>query len=71
VRLAEVTPGSLAERMGLRKGDIVTAAAGKPVKQVRELIAAVRAQPDGTWLPLQVRRAAEVHELVVKFPPAQ
>jgi S1-C subfamily serine protease len=71
VRLAEVTPGSLAERTGLRPGDIVTAAAGKPVKRVRELIAAVRAQPDGTWLPLQVRRAAEVHELIVKFPSAQ
>ncbi len=71
VRLAEVTSGSLAERTGLRKGDVVAAAAGKPVKRVRELIAAVRAQPDGTWLPLQVRRAGEVHELVVRFPPAQ
>jgi uncharacterized iron-regulated protein len=71
VRLAEVTPGSLAERSGLRKGDLVAAAAGRPVKRVAELIGAVRAQPDGTWLPLQVRRGAEVHDLVVKFPPAQ
>jgi uncharacterized iron-regulated protein len=71
VRLAEVVPGGLAERSGLRKGDIVASAAGKPVRRVQELIAAVRAQPDGTWLPLQVRRAAEAHELVVKFPPAQ
>jgi len=71
VRLAEVTPGSLAERSGLRKGDVVTAAAGKPVRRMGELIAVVRAQPDGTWLPLQVRRAAEIQELVVKFPPAQ
>ena len=71
VRLAEVTSGSLAERTGLRKGDVVAAAAGKPVKRVRELIAAVRAQPDGTWLPLQIRRAGEVRGLVVRFPPAQ
>jgi uncharacterized iron-regulated protein len=71
VRLAEVTPGSLAERTGLRKGDVVATAAGKPVKRVRELIAVIRAQPGGTWLPLQVRRAAEVHDLVVKFPPSQ
>jgi len=69
VRLAEVLPGSLAERSGLRKGDVIAAAAGKPVKRMRELIAAVRAQPGGTWLPLQVQRGSETHELVVKFPP--
>jgi uncharacterized iron-regulated protein len=70
VRLAEVTPGGLAERSGLRKGDIVAAAAGKPVKRVAELIGAVRAQPDGTWLPLQVRRGGETQEHIIKFPPA-
>jgi uncharacterized iron-regulated protein len=70
VRLADVTPGGLAERSGLRKGDIVTAAAGRPVKRVAELIAAVRAQPHGTWLPLQVRRVDDTRELIVRFPPA-
>jgi hypothetical protein len=33
------------------------------------LIAAVRAQPAGTWLPMQIRRGAETLEFVVKFPP--
>lgn len=70
VRLAAVTAGSLAERSGLRKGDVVAAAAGRPVKRMRELIAAVRAQPDGTWLPLQVRRGDDTQEVVVRFPPA-
>jgi uncharacterized iron-regulated protein len=70
VRLAEVTPGSLAERTGLRKDDVIVVAAGKPVKRVRELIAAVRAQPGGTWLPLEVKRGEATQELVVKFPPA-
>ena len=70
VRLADVTPGSLAERSGLRKGDVIAQAAGKPVKRMRELIAVVRAQPDGTWLPLQVKRGEATQELIVRFPPA-
>lgn len=70
VRLAEVTPGSLAERTGLRKGDVIAQAAGRPVKRLRELIALVRAQPGGTWLPLEVKRGEATQELVVRFPPA-
>ena len=70
VRLAAVTPDSLAERTGLRKGDVIAQAAGKPVKRLQELIALVRAQPGGTWLPLQVKRGEETLELLVKFPPA-
>jgi S1-C subfamily serine protease len=70
VRLAAVTAGSLAERTGLRKGDVIAQAAGKPVKRLQDLIALVRAQPEGTWLPLQVKRGEETHELVVRFPPA-
>lgn len=70
VRLVEVTPGSLAERTGLKKGDLIVQAAGKPANRLRELIALVRAQPEGTWLPLQVKRGEETHELLVKFPPA-
>jgi uncharacterized iron-regulated protein len=70
VRLAEVLAGSLAERSGLKKGDIVAAAAGKPLRRVADLVALVRAQPAGTWLPLEVERAGARHEVVVRFPPA-
>jgi len=70
VRLAAVVPGSLAERTGLQAGDLVVAAAGKPVKKERELIAAVRAQPAGTWLPLELERAGARQEVLVRFPPA-
>ena len=69
VRLAEVIAGSLAERTGLRKGDVIVAAAGKPVSRIGNLVQLVRALPEGTWLPLQVRRGAEIQEIVVKFPP--
>ena len=70
VVLAEVTAGSLAERSGLRTGDIVISLAGKPIARVSAVIEAIRRQPEGTWLPLQVRRGARTQELVVRFPPA-
>lgn len=71
VRLAEVMAGSLAERTGLRKGDVIVAAAGKPLTRMGDLIRTVRAAPDGTWLPLEVKRGADTQEIVVKFPPAK
>ena len=71
VRLAEVIAGSLAERTGLRKGDVIVSAAGKPVSRIGNLIQLVRALPEGAWLPMEVRRGAETQEIVVKFPPAK
>lgn len=71
VRLAEVLPGSLAEKSGLQRGDRIVSIAGAPVTKMGAVIAAVRAQPAGTWLPLQVRRNQQALEFVVKFPPRQ
>ena len=68
VRIAELTPGSLAERTGLRRGDLITEAAGVPVKRSGQLIGQVRRQPAGTWLPLQVMREGKAVEVVVRFP---
>lgn len=69
VRLTEVTAGSLAERTGLQSGDRIVSLAGIPVSKISSVIAAVRAQPAGTWLPLQIRRSTETLEFVIKFPP--
>ena len=68
VRVVEVVPGSLAENTGLQHGDHIVSLAGAPVTKVGAVISAVRAQPAGTWLPLQVRRNQRMLELVVKFP---
>lgn len=68
VRISEVTPGSLAERSGLQRDDIITEVAGMPARRPVHLIGAVRAQPGGTWLPLKVQRGGEVREVVVRFP---
>ena len=68
VRIADVTAGSLAEQTGLRRDDIVTEVAGKAAKRPLHLIAAVRTQPGGTWLPLKLQRSGESIEVVVRFP---
>jgi len=44
---------------------------GAPVTRAGNVVAAVRLQPAGTWLPLQVRRGEETLDLVIKFPPQQ
>ena len=67
VRIASVKAGSLAETSGLKTGDRIVSVAGTPASMT-SVIAAVRSQPAGTWLPLQVRRAKRALELVIKFP---
>ncbi len=69
VRLAEVSAGSLAERTGLKSGDRIVSIAGIPVVKPFSVISAVRMQPDGTWLPMQIRRGTETLDVVIKFPP--
>lgn len=68
VRIVEVTPGSLAERTGLKNGDQLVEVAGVAAQSVTPVVAQVRSQPAGTWLPLRVQRGSETLELVVKFP---
>jgi len=68
VRIAEVTAGSLAEKTGLKNGDRLLELAGLPATKVMPVIAAVRQQPAGTWLPLRVKRGDETLDIVVKFP---
>lgn len=68
VRIAEVGVGSLADQTGLKNGDRVVEVAGQPVTQARSVIASLRRQPAGTWLPVRVKRGDETLDLVVKFP---
>lgn len=69
VTIVDVTPDSLADKTGLRKGDVLRKVAGKEPKNALTVTAAVRLQPAGTWLPLTVTRGDETIEIVVKFPP--
>lgn len=64
----EVLPDSVADRAGLAGGDRVVTAAGLPVQTSDDIIAIVRRQSPGTWLPLTISRNGETLELVAKFP---
>jgi hypothetical protein len=68
VRVDEVTADSVAAAAGLKAGDIVREAAGRPVGRTGELAATIRRQPYGTWLPLKVERDGAILELIAKFP---
>jgi len=69
VTLAAVSSGSLAEQTGLRPGDRIVSIAGIPVVKSVSVVSAVRMQPDGTWLPMQILRGTETLDVVIKFPP--
>lgn len=71
VRVASVSPGSIAEAAGLRAGDVIVEVAGGPVKLTAEVRSAVQSVAPGTWLPLRARRRSDTIELVAKFPAAK
>jgi S1-C subfamily serine protease len=70
VRIGEVTVGSIAERTGLRKGDLIIEIAGVRPEQSIDVAAAVARQAPGTWLPLKIQRGSRTLEFIAKFPPA-
>jgi uncharacterized iron-regulated protein len=69
VRIADVTTGSVAEKAGLKAGDVLREIASRPVKESRDVTAAVARQAPGTWLPVTVARDGGQIDLVAKFPP--
>ncbi len=69
VRVKKVFEGSVAEAAGLAPDDLIREAAGVAVSKTSDLIAIVRRQAPGTWLPLRVRRGAETVDIIARFPP--
>lgn len=69
VRVAHVLADSVAARAGLVADDVIVEAAGVAVEDTGDLIAVVRRQAPGTWLPLSVMRGEVALELVAEFPP--
>jgi serine protease Do/serine protease DegQ len=57
--VAEVQPGSPAAQSGLRKGDVVTAFNGRPVRSAAELRARLGVTPVGESVELEVQRGKE------------
>lgn len=63
-----VQPGSVAANAGLVKGDLIVTAAGIQIHGSADVIAVVRRQPPGTWLPLTIARNGKTIDVVAKFP---
>jgi uncharacterized iron-regulated protein len=70
VGIAEVANGSIAQRAGLEKGDVILVIAGRAPKSAADVAAAVMRQAPGTWLPIEVQRGEQRLELVARFPAA-
>jgi putative serine protease PepD len=56
VKVVEVTPGGAAELAGIRAGDIITRIDGKPLTTASELTAAVRQEPAGARVKIELLR---------------
>ena len=68
VRIVSVLAGSVAQRAGLKAGDVLVEIAGLPVKDFMTVRTAVQRQAPGTWLPMKVRRGKAEVEIVAHFP---
>jgi len=68
IEVRDVLPGSVADEAGLVSGDRIMSAAGVQVRASEDVIALVRRQSPGTWLPMTVARNGETIDVVAKFP---
>lgn len=67
VLATRVSPETPAGRSGLRSGDVITAVEGKPIRNVPELRAAVRAAGDRKQLRLNVVRQKARRDLTLRW----
>ncbi len=65
----QIEKGSIAESAGLQAGDVILEMAGSVLHESSEVVAIVKRQAPGTWLPLKVLRKGITIEVIAKFPP--
>lgn len=63
VRVDEVTPGSAAEKAGVRSGDVVVEFDGERVRSARQLTRLVQETPDGRTVKMAVMRDGQKQTL--------
>lgn len=64
----QVEKNSIAEAANLQESDVIIQMAGLPIKNTDEVIAIVKRQAPGTWLPMIVMRNEQEIPIVAKFP---
>ncbi len=67
VRVAQVLPGSAAERAGMRAGDIVTAFAGESIADLRAYSGALKAHQPGDEVQITVLREGKPVQLTARL----
>ena len=67
-RVLQVEKASIAEAAGIRDSDLITEAAGMPIKRLDDIVSIVKRQAPGTWLPLKLKRGGDTVEIVARFP---
>lgn len=67
-RVLQVEKGSIAEAANMREDDIITEIAGLSVKEIGDIVAVIKRQAPGTWLPLRVKRGNDEIDIFAKFP---
>ncbi|MGJ8696163.1 MAG: S1C family serine protease [Verrucomicrobiaceae bacterium] len=67
VVVSMVSEKSGAEKAGLKKGDVILVADGKPIAKHDELIEVIKAKSAGDFLPLEIKRGEEVLKFEVEL----
>lgn len=65
--IGDVVQGSPADRAGLRRGDVVISLAGKPVRDYRDLVVAVRQHLAGDRIEMQIIREGRKMKISAKL----
>ncbi len=71
VFVTQVTPGTPADKAGVRQGDIITSYNGKPVKDGEELVGLVSQTPVGSSVPVTVLRDGKPVNMTLKIADRQ
>jgi Do/DeqQ family serine protease len=69
--IAAVQPGSPAEKLGLRAGDVIVALNGRPVRAAAELRARLGLTPVGEEVELRILRGGETRNITAKIAAPQ
>ncbi len=71
IEVEAVTPGSVAEQVGIRKGDRILAVDGTPVSEAFDVVYAVRQKHPGDRMKLQIERDGRTIMIETVFPPSE
>jgi S1-C subfamily serine protease len=67
LRLEGVSPGGVAEKVGLKEGDVIVEIAGKPVKNITGYMSAMGTQKPGNTIDVVVERKGKKLTLKAKL----